>query len=92
MTVAYIYFTRIVVYLLKSVVTYKYRWTAAFFNETAALVYYVGTGYMFRPEEENMYFALKQDEDEDGVEMSDRARWPPKNSGGGAAAAAQQRV
>ena len=75
MTVAYIYFTRIIVYLLKSTVEYELRWTAAFFNELATLAYYVATGYMFRPEEENMYFSLKHDEDEDGVEMSDRARW-----------------
>lgn len=75
MTVAFIYFTRIIVYLLMSTVEYEFRWTAAFFSELAALVYYVATGYMFRPEEDNMYFALKQEEDEDGVEMSDRALW-----------------
>ena len=75
MTVAYIYFTRIIVYLLLSTVEYELRWTAAFFSELATLAYYVATGYMFRPEEYNMYFSLKQEEDEDGVEMSDRARW-----------------
>lgn len=75
MTVAYIYFTRIIVYLLLSTVEYEFRWTAAFFSELATLAYYVATGYMFRPEEDNMYFSLKQEEDEDGVEMSDRARW-----------------
>jgi len=75
MTVAFIYFTRIVVYLLMSTVEYEFRWTATFFSELAALMYYVATGYMFRPEEDNMYFALKQEEDEDGVEMNDRALW-----------------
>ena len=39
-------------------------------------------GYMFRPEEQNMYFHLKQDEDEDGVEMSDRASWTTQASAG----------
>lgn len=82
MTVAYIYFTRIVVYLLKSTVEYELRWTAAFFSELATLAYYVATGYLFRPEEENMYFQLKKDEDEDGVEMSDRAMWLPSGAGG----------
>lgn len=82
MTVAYIYFTRIIVYLLRSTVEYKYRWTSAFFNETATLAYYIATGYMFRPEEQNMYFHLKQDEDEDGVEMSDRASWKTQASAG----------
>ena len=82
MTVAYIYFTRIIVYLLRSTVEYKYRWTSAFFNETATLAYYIATGYMFRPEEQNMYFHLKQDEDEDGVEMSDRASWTTQASAG----------
>ena len=82
MTVAYIYFTRIVVYLLKSTVEYELRWTAPFFSELATLAYYVATGYLFRPEEENMYFQLKKDEDEDGVEMSDRAMWLPAGSGG----------
>jgi len=82
MTVAYIYFSRIVVYLLLSTVEYEFRWTAAFFSELATLLYYVATGYMFRPEEENMYFQLKKEEDEDGVEMNDRAMWLSPGSGG----------
>eukprot|EP00270_Netrium_digitus_P012870 TRINITY_DN4226_c0_g1_i1.p1 TRINITY_DN4226_c0_g1~~TRINITY_DN4226_c0_g1_i1.p1 ORF type:complete len:448 (+),score=84.09 TRINITY_DN4226_c0_g1_i1:162-1505(+) len=63
MVVSYIYFTRIVVYLLRSTTPYHFAWTADFAAETAALVFYSVTGYLFRPVPSNPYFALSEEEE-----------------------------
>jgi hypothetical protein len=64
MVVSYIYFTRIVVYLLKSTTPYHYAWTADLADQAAALLFYVLTGYKFRPVEQNPYFVLDDEEEE----------------------------
>eukprot|EP00897_Mesotaenium_endlicherianum_P007397 jgi/Mesen1/6686/ME000343S05846 len=64
MVVSYIYFTRIVVYLLKSTTPYHYAWTADFASELATLAFYCFTGYKFRPVEHNPYFVLDEEEEE----------------------------
>jgi G protein-coupled receptor 107 len=53
MVVSYIYFTRIIVYLLAATVPYDYMWLRFFFTELATLLFYVVTGYKFRPDDEN---------------------------------------
>ena len=63
MVVSYIYFTRIVVYVIKSTTPYHYAWTADFASELATLAFYVLTGYLFRPVEENPYFVLDEEEE-----------------------------
>ncbi|XP_019640114.1 PREDICTED: protein GPR107-like [Branchiostoma belcheri] len=47
--VCYIYFTRIIVYLLKITVPFQYEWLGQFFAELATYVFFVMTGYKFRP-------------------------------------------
>jgi len=62
MVVSYIYFTRIVVYLLRSTMPFEYIWVSDAARELATLTFFVLTGIKFRPSEENPYFALADDE------------------------------
>ncbi|CAN7989836.1 unnamed protein product, partial [Ixodes pacificus] len=64
MIVCYIYFTRIIVFLLKITVPFRYEWLDELFREGATLVFFVLTGYKFRPTQSNPYFRLSQEEEE----------------------------
>ena len=71
MVVAYIYFTRIIVYLVATALTYESTWLQFFFDESATLVFYAVTGWKFRPVTNNPYLAIKNDEDdEDGTGLN----------------------
>ncbi|KAL4860143.1 hypothetical protein ACK3TF_000346 [Chlorella vulgaris] len=64
MVVCYIYFTRIIVYLLESTLPYHYIWLAAASSEFATLAFYVAAGVSFRPMPAgaNPYFQLTEEE------------------------------
>jgi hypothetical protein len=64
MVVAYIYFTRIIVYLLDATLQYKLIWLSDLSSEVATLVFYIACGLQFRPLAAgvNPYFALDADE------------------------------
>lgn len=62
--IGYLYFTRIVVFALKTIAAYKYQWVANAAEEIASLAFYVVMFYMFRPVEKNEYFVLDEDEEE----------------------------
>ncbi|CAK9802559.1 Protein GPR107 [Anthophora plagiata] len=62
MIVCYIYFTRIIVYLLKITVPFQYEWLDEMFREMATYVFFVLTGYKFRPASANPYFTLPNEE------------------------------
>lgn len=47
--VAYIYSTRILVYLFATVLDYKHSWVRGFIVEAVTLAFYVMVGFMFRP-------------------------------------------
>lgn len=68
MVVCYIYFTRIIVYLLKITVPFQYEWLDEMFKEMATFVFFVMTGYKFRPASNNPYFRVSQDDDEYDME------------------------
>lgn len=68
MIVCYIYFTRIIVYLLKITVAFQYVWLDEMFREMATYVFFVLTGYKFRPASAHPYFTVA-DSDEDEVEV-----------------------
>jgi hypothetical protein len=70
MIVCYIYFTRIIVYLLKITVPFQYEWIQVFSQHTAILVFFILTGYHFQPAVQNPYFQLSQDDDPD-LEMEE---------------------
>ncbi|KAL3628582.1 Protein CANDIDATE G-PROTEIN COUPLED REPTOR 7 [Castilleja foliolosa] len=62
--IGYLYFTRIVVFALRTIAAYKYQWVANAAEEIASLAFYAIIFYMFRPVEKNEYFALDDDEEE----------------------------
>ncbi|KAG0724707.1 Protein GPR107 [Chionoecetes opilio] len=64
MIVCYIYFTRIIVYLLWITVPFQYEWLDDMFREMATYVFFVMTGYKFRPATNNPYFRVYDDEKE----------------------------
>lgn len=69
MIVCYIYFTRIVVYLIKITVPFQFMWLDEFFTESATFLFFVLTGYKFRPVNNNPYLHIPQDESDDEIEM-----------------------
>lgn len=66
--ICYIYFTRVVVYALSTITSYRYFWTSAIAGELATLAFYVFTGYKFKPEVRNPYFAIDDAEEEAAAE------------------------
>lgn len=69
MIVCYIYFTRIIVYLLKITVAFQYAWLDEMFREMATFVFFVLTGYKFRPVPQHPYFSMGDESDDDEVEI-----------------------
>ncbi|PIN03877.1 G protein-coupled seven transmembrane receptor [Handroanthus impetiginosus] len=67
--IGYLYFTRIVVFALRTISAYKYQWVANAAEEIASLAFYAVIFYMFRPVEKNEYFVL-DDEEEEAAEMA----------------------
>jgi hypothetical protein len=67
LVVAYIYATRILVYLFSTMLSYKYLWVSYFVVELITLSFYVSVGFMFRPMIETPYASVDRREDEDGT-------------------------
>lgn len=57
------YFTRIVVYLLRSTLSYKYAWASSAAEELGIFAFYCLVGIRFRPQTGNPYFELAQEEE-----------------------------
>ena len=67
-TIAYVYFTRFLLYVLSSTLPFNLTWFAPFADELATLAYYVTVGYRFRPDTANSYLKVSgEDDDESGV-------------------------
>ncbi|XP_043717477.1 protein CANDIDATE G-PROTEIN COUPLED RECEPTOR 7-like [Telopea speciosissima] len=66
--ICYIYFTRVVVYALVTITSYRYMWTSVVAGELATLAFYIFTGYKFRPEVHNPYFVIDDEEEEAAAE------------------------
>ncbi|XP_041024099.1 protein CANDIDATE G-PROTEIN COUPLED RECEPTOR 7-like [Juglans microcarpa x Juglans regia] len=62
--IGYLYFTRIVVFALRTIAAYKYQWVSNAAEEIASLAFYLVMFYMFRPVEKNEYFVLDEEEEE----------------------------
>ncbi|CAN0926708.1 Protein CANDIDATE G-PROTEIN COUPLED RECEPTOR 7 [Linum grandiflorum] len=69
LVIGYLYFTRIVVFALRTIAAYKYQWVSNAAEETASLLFYAIMFYMFRPLEKNEYFVIDE-EDEEAAEMA----------------------
>lgn len=66
MVVSYIYFTRIIVFLLGSTLPFRWAWISTAATQGATLLFYAVTGYKFRPMRSNPYLRVSQ-EDEDEI-------------------------
>ncbi|MCJ8748259.1 hypothetical protein PDJAM_G00162900 [Pangasius djambal] len=64
MIVCYIYFTRIIAILLRVAVPFQWQWCQEFLIEVSTLVFFVLTGFKFRPASNNPYLQLPQDEED----------------------------
>uniref|UniRef100_A0A8C9TBF9 G protein-coupled receptor 108 n=1 Tax=Scleropages formosus TaxID=113540 RepID=A0A8C9TBF9_SCLFO len=69
MIVCYIYFTRIIAILLQVTMPFQWQWLYEFLVEVSTFVFFVLTGYKFRPASNNPYLQLPQDEED--VEMDE---------------------
>ncbi|XP_029906328.1 protein GPR108 isoform X2 [Myripristis murdjan] len=69
MIVCYIYFTRIIAILLKVTMPFQWQWCYEFLVEVSTLIFFMLTGYKFRPASNNPYLQLPQDEED--VEMDE---------------------
>jgi len=71
MVVSYIYFTRIVVFLLGATLPFGYSWVGTFIYECASLTFFTLTGHRFQPVDNNPYLQVADsDEDEEDIESS----------------------
>lgn len=67
MVVIYVYFTRIVVYILTSTVPFYLLWLGPLSTEIATFLFFTVTGYKFRPAPDNPYLPVSS-EDQEGAE------------------------
>jgi hypothetical protein len=67
--VGYIYFTRIIVYLVGSTVPYYLTWFQSFAEEAATVAFFVWTGWKFRPMSNNPYLPVQLNDDDGDVEV-----------------------
>jgi len=75
LVVSYIYFTRIIVFLLGATLPFELVWLAVVFRESAAIIFYGVTGFLFRPLPHNPYLEVSvedEDEDKDNAEKAAR--------------------
>ncbi|XP_077380320.1 protein GPR108 [Festucalex cinctus] len=68
MIVCYIYFTRIIAILLKVTMPFQWQWCYEFLVEVSTLIFFVLTGYKFRPASNNPYLQLPQDEEDEEMD------------------------
>ncbi|XP_063792754.1 protein GPR107 [Pseudophryne corroboree] len=69
MIICFIYFTRIISILVKVAVPFKWKWMYQLLDELATFIFFVLTGYKFRPASDNPYLQLPHDDDMDDLEM-----------------------
>ena len=67
--ICYIYFTRVIVYGLETITSYRFEWTSVVAGELGTVLFYVFTGYTFRPKPCNSYFVIDDEEEEAALEM-----------------------
>lgn len=64
MVIVYIYFTRIAVYLLAATIPFYLLWLGPLATESATFIFFVVTGYEFRPAVDNPYLKLSTEDSE----------------------------
>lgn len=61
----YVYVTRILTFVLLSMLSYRYSWLAELIGELATLIYFIITGMYFQPVPTNPYLLLSTDNDQE---------------------------
>ncbi|CAH8566081.1 unnamed protein product [Dicrocoelium dendriticum] len=67
--ICYVYFTRVVAYLLTVTMSYSFAWVVELFKESITFLFFVSVGYKFRPISDNPYLLVPNDEDEEETVM-----------------------
>jgi hypothetical protein len=67
--VSYIYFTRIIIYLLDATLQYDLIYLGDVFTELATLSFFLVVGYKFRPVQGNPYFNMEEEDAARAMEM-----------------------
>jgi hypothetical protein len=62
MVIVYVYCTRIVVFLISASMNYQHLWLGDFSTELVTFIFYISTGYQFRPMSNNPYLSLRGDD------------------------------
>ena len=70
LVVAYIYTTRIIVYLFATMLTYRHEWVRPFVVEGVTLAFYFTVGSLFLPMCENPYFSVNKSQRETEIELT----------------------
>lgn len=65
MIICYLYFTRLIVYLLEITLPFHYIWIHMLFSELGSLIFFFLTGYQFRPGCDNPYLSVPNDDFDD---------------------------
>jgi len=64
LVVSYIYFTRIIIYLLDATLPFRWVWLGDLFTELASLAFFSLSGYKFRPVTDNPFLVMDEDDPE----------------------------
>lgn len=67
MVICYIYFTRIIGYLLKQILPFRYVWFDELSIEVVTFIFFAMTAYKFQPASNNPYLQLSQQDEEQAM-------------------------
>ncbi|CAE7564862.1 Gpr107 [Symbiodinium microadriaticum] len=68
MVLCYIYFTRVIVFLITATVPFYVQWLGQLCLELGTLLFFAITGYKFQPAYDNAYMKVESDEGDEGRE------------------------
>ncbi|KAL5964478.1 hypothetical protein TSMEX_007788 [Taenia solium] len=69
LVICYIYFTRIIVYLLRMTTPFAWTWLVELFEQTVTLIVYISVGHKFRPFNDNPYLQLPTSEEQEAEDV-----------------------
>eukprot|EP01088_Endostelium_zonatum_P013385 TRINITY_DN2791_c0_g1_i1.p1 TRINITY_DN2791_c0_g1~~TRINITY_DN2791_c0_g1_i1.p1 ORF type:complete len:296 (-),score=51.50 TRINITY_DN2791_c0_g1_i1:120-1007(-) len=71
LVIVYIYFSRMVVLIIETVLSYDKVWLGDFFEEAASIVFWTITCYKFKPVDDNPYLKVGDEEESEDVELNE---------------------
>jgi len=61
LVVSYVYFTRIIVFLLNATLPFEFTWLGTVISELGTLAFFAVTGWLFRPQPQSPFLAQEED-------------------------------